>query len=107
MPTGATTRAYRRHPGVAWTVGVTLAVFAGVVGCRAALLHDPHGLDPHWSGAGTAALFAATFVGYAEWSTIKLGQERTSVWATAGWIAVAVLSLFALLAVAVAGNLGG
>jgi len=98
-----------RGRSVAISLGVALAGLAIVTGGLAALLEsgDPYqSLDPHHTGAGTAAGFAAVFCLVALWRLRDVARGRAG-WFDAGlWFSLAVVALLALDVVAFASNMG-
>jgi len=93
----------------AGTLGAALVGAAAVAGGLAALLEsgDPsQSLDPHHTGAFTAAGFAAVLCVVALWRLRELARGRAG-WLDAGvCYSLAAVALLVLVAVAFASNLG-
>lgn len=92
------------------SLGAALIGPAIVVGGLAVLLEsgDPsQSLDPHHTGAFTAAGFAVVFCVVALWRLKEVARGRAGRLDAGLWYSLGVAGLLALLAVAFASNLGG
>jgi len=99
-----------RGRSLAISLGAMLVGLAATSGGLAALLESGDSqqrLDPHDTGAGTAAGFAVVFCLVALWRLREVARGRAG-WLDAGfWFSLAVVALLALDVVAFASNLGG
>jgi len=99
-----------RRRRIAIGLAVTLVVLAALTGVYAALLEDqPPGqsLDPHHAGVAVAGGFAVLFCSVALWRLREVARARAG-WLDAGfWLAVAALSLLAVVTVGILSRLGG